>query len=726
MKAAAPRRRGADASRRGLVAAVVTLALAGCSHTPPTPDAREVDDFTIEGTRALEESAIKEKLLTDESSWLPWWFPIWGHTAWFDESAWQADLRRITRVYEAHGYYQARILDEQVNPNGPGHVKLLVKVFEGEPARIVSVDFSGLERLPAEHQQAATAKLPVREGLIFLEEDWGDAKALLASRLRELGYAEAVVTGEALVDARAAKVNLSLDVSSGPRYRFGQIFVATDPGAQVPPKLISEVAGPEVKPGDWYSESALADAQARVFQMGVFAGVKVTRGAPNREAETVPTVIDVKEAPFRSIRLGGGASIDMIRNEVRFIGEYTDRNLGLAKLFNKNYLLDKLSLKGKLGYAFLPNVIQVAAGDPAAKHGVVGRLLTEYTVPRAFGVRTLDFFSSLDVQRNLDVTYDYAGGDVKLGFVWRPILNLTLLTTANLSLYFLTTKVSVRDNVKPEVLGCPLYPQACVTTFLDVLLEWDRRDDKLEPHDGYYAALTTSGGLARTDVVRPFLRIVPEVRGYVSFGEARRLTLAGKVRFGFFVGEDPNTPALLRFFSGGSYMRGFNQRRLSPMVAVPVADPDHPGQDLYDVTTAQGGRQVGPETLPVGGNSLIEASFEVRWNVWGNLVLSVFNDWGLVTSKPLLRGVDFGQYLYTAVGLGVRYRTPIGPIRLDVGYRLPLGGPQEVDTSSGVKTFRNDPGCLFWPNSEYHPTPMDYAGAPDGRCAFHLSIGEAF
>jgi translocation and assembly module TamA len=722
----APRPRGAARSRRGAVAAVFVV-LAACGHTPPTPDALEVDDLSIEGTRALKEGAIKDKILTGESSWLPWWFPIWGHTEWFDESAWQADLRRITRLYEANGYYQARILDEQQNPNGPGHVKLLVKVLEGEPARIVRVGYSGLEKLPPEHQETTTTKLPLKEGLVFLEHEWLETKALIAARLRELGYAEVVVTGEALVDAQAAKVDLSLEVQSGPRYKFGQIFVATDPGAQVPPKLIADVARPEVPPGEWYSESALADAQARIFQMGVFAGVKVTRGVPNREEETVPTVIDVKEAPFRSVRLGGGASLDMIRNEVRLIGEFTHRNLGLSRLFNKDNRLDRLSVKGKVGWAFLPNVFQVAAGDPSAKNGPIFRVLTEYQVPRAFGVRTVDFTSALDLQRTLDVTYDYIGGELKLGFIWRPIINLTIFPSANLDVYFLSAKVSVRDNVPSAVLGCPLAPEPCVTTFLDLLVEWDRRDNKLEPHDGYYAALTTSGGLAKTDVLRPFLRLVPEVRGYVSFGESKRLTLAGKLRLGTFVGSDENTPALLRFFSGGSYMRGFYQRRLSPLVAVPVVDPDNPGQNLYDEVTTKSGKVVGPETLPLGGNSLIEASFEVRWNVWGDLVLSVFNDWGLVTSTPLLRGVDFAQHLYTAIGLGARYRTPIGPIRLDVAYRLPLGGPQEVDTSS-VKTFRNDPGCFFGlgASSVYQGVPMAYAGAPDSRCALHISIGEAF
>lgn len=723
----APRARGAT-PRRGLVAAGLVLALAACGHTPPTPDAREVDDLDIEGTKALKESAIKDKILTGESSWLPWWVPVFGRTEWFDESAWQADLRRITRFYEANGYYQARILDEQVTPTKPGHVKLLVKVKEGEPARLASLDWVGLEKLPAEHQDAAKSKLKLREGLIFLEDDWLETKATVAARLRELGYAEVVVTGEALVDAQAAKVDASLDVQSGPRYRFGQMFVATDPGAQVPPKLISFVASPEVPPGDWYSESALANAQARIFQMGVFAGVKVTRGVPNREAGTVPTVIDVKEAPFRSVRLGGGASLDMIRNEVRLIGEFTHRNLGLAKLFNRTYLLDKLTVKGKLGWAFLPNVFAVAAGSETAKNGPIFRVTTEYQVPRAFGFRTIDFTSSLDLQRTLDFAYDYIGGELKLGFIWRPHINLTVFPSANLDVYFLSAKVSVRDNVPPAVLGCPLAPAPCVTSFLDVLVEWDKRDDKLEPRDGYYAALTATGGLAQTDAVRPFLRAVPELRGYVSFGEEKRVTLAGKVRLGTLVAAEDATPALLRFFSGGSYMRGFNQRRLSPLVAVPVNDPDHDGQLLYDQSPNPARPLTGPETLPVGGNSLFEASFEVRWNVWGDLVLSVFNDWGLVTSKPLGPGVDFARSLYAAVGLGVRYRTPLGPIRLDVAYRLPFfGGPQEVDVGS-VKTFRNDPGCFFGLDkpSEFASAPLNYAGSPDSTCALHISIGEAF
>lgn len=718
---------GARPRHRWWVAALTLLA-AACGHAPPSPDARVIDGLTIEGTKALSPADIKAKILTSESSWLPWWVPGLGRREWFDESAWQADLRRMVRLYEANGYYQARILDEQVNPNGAGHVKLLVRLSEGEPARIVGLRWQGLEGLPEAHRDEAGRKLPLREGAIFLEQDWLDTRATVAARLRQLGYAEVVVAGEAVVDAAAATVDATVTVTTGPRYRFGQIFVATAPGAQVPPKLIASMAAPEVPPGEWYSESALDDAQARIFQMGVFAGVKVTRGAPNREAGTVPVVIDVKEAPFRSVRLGGGASLDTIRNEVRLIGEFTHRNLGLAKLFNRDYLLDKLSVKGKVGWAFLPNVVAVASGTEGAKSGPIFRATTEYQVPRAFGLRTVDFTSSLDLQRTLDITYDYLGGELKLGFIWRPRVDLTVFPSLNLDVYFLSAKVSVRDNVPAAVLGCPLAPEACVTAFLDTLVEWDRRDDRLEPRSGGYLAVALTGGLARTDAVRPFIKAVPEARGYLSFGEEKRVTLAGKLRFGTLVASEDSTPALLRFFSGGSNMRGFAQRRLSPLVAVPVADPHHDGQLLYAQSPDPADRLVGPETLPVGGNSLFEAAVELRWNVWGQLVLSVFNDWGLVTSKPLGPGVDFARYLYTAVGLGLRYRTPLGPIRVDVAYRLPVpGGAQEVDATS-VKAFRNEPGCFFGFDkpTTFAAAPLDYAGSPDSTCALQISIGEAF
>lgn len=723
------------ARRVNLVLGLTLAALAGCATAPPSPDAMEVDDFKIEGDKQIKESDLKEKIVTGESSWLPAWVPLLGKQEWFDPITWQADLRRLQRYYEANGYYQARVLEDVVTEVKPRHVKLLVKLREGAPARVTTVDVFGLEGLPAEMQAEVKKDLPLVKGDIFLEDSWARTKAMLGLRLRELGFAEAQVTGEALVDAEAARVDLALTISPGTRYRFGKIFVATDPGAKVPPKLIAEQASPDFPEGAYFSESAMSAAQSRVFQLGVFAGVKVNRGAPDRGEGTVPVVIDVKEAPFHSVRLGGGLGGDLIRQEVRLIGEYTDRDLGLARLFFRNARLDRLTVKAKVGLAFLPNVIDVFRSAALSKWGPVWRFYAEYEVPRLGGIRTLSLQGSVDVLRTLDNTYNYDAVEAKVGVIWRPRIDLTIFPSLNLNTFLLRTALELRDTVPAAAIGCPQAPQLCLVGFLDLNVEFDRRDNRLEAKEGIYLALNTAGGLSSAARLRPFFKVTPEARGYVSFGKVKQFTLAGRVKFGMLLAPENDTPIVVRYFSGGAGMRGFQQRRLSPQIAVTTRD------QIPGCAVAEGedpNRCDDATTLPIGGAGLLEGALELRWSVSENWVVALFNDWGLVSEKPLGSGQDWGQSLYTAVGFGVRYRTPLGPIRVDLGFRLPVGGPQQVtntvETGGTVTQFRSAPGCFFGLgsgnsiNDPYSrgPGAASYAGSPDGLCSAHLSIGEAF
>lgn len=122
----------------------LTLATSACVTAPPTPDAKEVIAFDIEGEKQLKEDDIKEKVVTAASSWLPEWVPGLGHKDWFDPNTWQADLRRIQRFYEANGFYQARVLEDVITEPEPRKVKLLVRLREGEPAKVNTVDIVGL------------------------------------------------------------------------------------------------------------------------------------------------------------------------------------------------------------------------------------------------------------------------------------------------------------------------------------------------------------------------------------------------------------------------------------------------------------------------------------------------------------------------------------------------------------------------------------------------------
>src|SRR4051794_6874524 len=101
-------------SRPGGVLALLSLHALSCGATDPEsrPDGPVIDSFHIEGTQALKERELKKKVLT-EDSFLPW-LPFFGHEGRFDQNAWTADQRRVERYYQAHGFYQARVVDDQV------------------------------------------------------------------------------------------------------------------------------------------------------------------------------------------------------------------------------------------------------------------------------------------------------------------------------------------------------------------------------------------------------------------------------------------------------------------------------------------------------------------------------------------------------------------------------------------------------------------------------------
>ena len=691
--------------RSGHAAGVWWLAALGaaCAVRPPAhlPDAPLVDHVEVEGAKALKPREVKQRIVTTESSWLPVWLPFLGDPQWFDPNAWQADLRRVERLYQSRGYYGARVVEDEVRETRPGHVTARLKVEEGAPAKLVALEVQGLEGLEEAQRAQVLQGLPLHLGDVFQEEAWEAAKDQLASRLRQLGYAEAAVKGEVIVDLGPPSADALLETSPGARYRFGRVFVAADPGAKVPPKKIIAQVESVLKPGDWYSDAALNEAQARVFSLGVFAAVKVNRGAADRAEGSVPVVVDVREAPFQTLRFGGGFGLDQLRNEVRLTGEWTNRNFFGG--------LRRFSVRGKFGWAFLPNVVEVALATATSRHGPVGRVLFEFEQPQ-FLTRTLTLQSTLDLNTGVEPAYSYYGFSYRLGVAWRPLRWLSVVPAYNLDLYGLTSDVPL-GGAAPEVLyGCP---QLCIVSSVDVAVEVDLRDDRLEPKNGFYGAFNIQGGGGPLGGAFTFLRILPELRGYVSFAPQDQVTVAAKVKLGTLLSADDRSPIISRFFSGGgNSMRAFGARRLSPQLLVPAGPEPAPGEPAPS------------EARPIGGRGLFEASLEVRWNVWGDLVLAAFGDTGFVTSGPFdfTTPAYFGGNLFWGVGGGLRYRTPIGPVRLDFAYRLPVGPPLEL-VIPGTQALAAPPtgGCFgIGAGGPYG------AGSPEGVCSLHISVGEAF
>jgi translocation and assembly module TamA len=691
----------------------------GCATTKPTPDALLVDDIELEGVKGVEESEIKKRILTSETGFLPGWFPIWGRDDYFDATAWQADLRRVERYYQAQGYYRAKVVEEKVRPIPGERVVLSLRVEEGPAVKLKKLELKGLEGLPAEQREEVLKKLPLKVDDIFVEDAWTKLKDLIPERLRELGYVEVVLEGEAVVNVDGSTVQAQAQVTTGPRYKMGNVLV--DLGeSRVSRDTILLQAKSAFSTDDWYSDTALADIQARVFQMGVFSAVRVNRASVDRAKRAVDIAVKVSDAPFHSIRAGVGLGIDQVRQE----------GSGSIELTHRNFFggLRRGSLKIKGGYAFLPDVYNVAIQSPGAQSGPVFSVHGEFEQPPLNWTKgpevlrnelnKLSFQTSLDGFSGLEPSYKYVGVAWKVGLLWKPTTHLRVFPSYNLEFYpVLSSEIPLDGRAPEQAVGCR---EPCPLSYLEETIEYDRRDSLLEPRSGFYAAVAFQQGGGALQGQFSFYRILPEVRGYLSFGEEKKVTLSAKLKMGTLLSgaSDGNTPIVARFFSGGaSSMRGFNSRRLSPMTAVAKSGS-------ADSLVAPFGAREG-ETLPIGGKGLVEAAFEVRWNLIGDLVLAVFFDAGFVTKDSLPVG-NPGQLfanLQYASGLGLRYRTPVGPIRVDFAMRLPIGPGLSVVQNNPARpvVYPVDGSCF----GLFDAGP-NHGGSPEGRCVIQFSVGEAF
>lgn len=694
--------------RRPWTTAGVTLAIAvagGCAHRSPGTEP-VVEKLDIQGNHALSDGAIQDKILTTKTGWWPF-----ATKYRFDPVIWSTDLQRIRRLYQSRGYYQAEVVRDQATPRPPDGVALKIEVKEGQPTRIGSVDVQGLDALPDAQRSALLGDLPLAVGRVFLERDWDAAKGLLVTRLRDEGYAQVVVDGVALVDVRTTQAALKLAVRLGPQYRFGDIQIDTGGDQAIAPAWIWDQVRLAIPEGDFFSDEALGEAQRRVQNMGVFAAVKVSAGAPDPDTRRIPVRVETREAPLRTLKLGGGVRIDQIRNEARLVSEWSNRNFRGG--------MRRLTVHAEAGWAFIPNTYAVATNDQSTelRNGPIARLQVDFEQPNFFRRPSLRERSSIALSRTLEQTYDDLGGRLVNGVIWQPRASLSIFPSHHLEGDELNGPPGAGALTAPLTLGCHTSGESCFVwlSYLEEVITWDRRDDALEPREGFYASLSLQEGGGPLQGNFNYYRVLPEARAYLSLGEEKQLTFAARLKVGELLptsGNAQDSAVVTRFYGGGAQsMRGFNDRRLSPLLISQL--PRSPGN------------QNPPEvTLPIGGNGLIDGSFEVRYAVTSNLILAAFYDLGQV-SLGRLAPEDFAHPLM-AVGFGLRYRTPVGPVRVDFARRLQVGTPPplfRVDGTTGQlnrqRDYKVDDSCFGLGGT-------GGSVVSDNLCVLHISIGEAF
>ncbi|MCF6245461.1 MAG: BamA/TamA family outer membrane protein [Sulfurovum sp.] len=168
---------------------------------------------------------------------------------------------------------------------------------------------------------------------------------------------------------------------------------------------------------------------------------------------------------------------------------------------------------------------------------------------------------------------------------------------------------------------------------------YDARDSKLNPKYGYYLSAYIEYGLPYSDSASAYVKTLLEGRVIHTFGD---LTLASVGKYGVVDIRANDMPESKLLFAGGSFFnRAYGFREIGVI-----------GSSTVDSIE--------------GGLSMLNLSFEADYPIWGDLYGAIFSDNTMLTDKSY----DFtGDYIHSA-GVGVRYMTPIGPFKVDVGWNI--------------------------------------------------------
>jgi translocation and assembly module TamA len=667
--------------------ALAALLAASCAAPRGTADRPAVTGIDIKGAEEVDGDDVAGKLATQPSD--PWWKLFWREARFFDEDAFANDQRRVVRYYQSRGYYQARVVEAAAKPDGDGRVKIEIRVDEGAPSRVRTLDITGLDAAPGVRERAGD--LPLAVGDVFTEAAYDATRDLLQLALESTGYPRARVAQHAEVHPASGEVHVTYAVEHevkgapgepvvrapgpGERYTFGNIFVAG--AGAIPRSRVREEAEVVLEPGEIFDVTQLAEVQGRIFDLGVFGGVRVTQGPLDEKRKTIPVVVSVREAPFRTIRMGPSIGVAANRWDTSLVAGWSHRNwLGDLR---------RLSFDARLGYAWIPSPLA------PQEQGPVALVTGEFQQPGIIR-RRVDLTTRVELERGLQEGYSFTSERFRVGTPIHLGRSLTLVPSYNLELYQLDLRGSITGAEREGTELLFQCPGGCVLSYLEQRITLDLRDDPIETHSGIYASLAIQEGFQFLGKGFQYLRLLPEVRGYLPLGP--RVVAAGRVRVGVLRGtsKNENPPIVARFTSGGPlFMRGYYTRRLSP-VAVRGAD-----------------------VAPVGGDRLIDGSFELRAPLAGNFGGALFLDFGNVSFASLdPLGLERLQY---AAGAGIRYMTLFGPIRLDVATRLPTS-LRKWD-QPGVPVVEADAAgnVVPAPGAPRHHEPF---------VSIHLSLGEAF
>lgn len=621
-----------------------------------------IGDVRVHGNGVISDRALEAELQTHSNNWK------FGRKPVFDRADLAADSQRIVSMYASRGYFHARVTGHRIEPIDKWAVRVHFDVDEGAPSKITEVRFFGLESVDAADAEAVRRlkelepkihdAVPFEPGDIWDEETHIQAKRDIVRLLSDAGFVHAAVFIEVAVSRVTDQVELRVRIAPGPLVRISEVVI--DGNEVVPTTRIMRRV--PLGPGDIPEGRTLRTIESRLQELGVFfsVGVRVKRPTPadlldgqpptydNIRAldwpTEVPLIIEVQEMPMREYRAGLGASVDNIRSEAFLSGGLQFRNF-----FGKQRYFD---MEVKPALIVLPTFFAPQRLGPGLDLRAEFRqhsVLEEY----------ITFRGHVDYKLDLALGYQSHATTGAVALARRFLGFLSVELGYNLTYYRYFKFSESLTLTREQTLGLDFRDQYLLA-YLEQVLIADKRDSAFDTRQGGYAEFRLQESAKFLGSNFKYARLQTDLRLY--WQPIQWLTLALRGRYAqTFPARGTDVPLPARFFGGGaSDVRGFSARTMGPIICK---------RDASITTRSSEGQGACPkgDRIYVGGDLSLLGSFEARFYLPLNFGLVAFVDVGEVWAARQ----DFDiKALQIAVGPGVRYLTPFGPIRLDLGLLL--------------------------------------------------------
>ena len=581
----------------------------------------------IAGNRYFQAADIRDRMFLQTRRWLQ--FPRGRYSVAFV----RRDEESITNLYRSNGFrdVQVRHRVEDDYQGKIGDMAVFLNIDEGPQYFVAKLSVDGIEHVD---RAALMAKLSSIAGQPFSEFNVAVDRDTILAAYSEKGFPRATFEWSSKPASDPHRVELEYVVHEGGQQFVRQVVVTGARNTSV--QLINRNI--TLNPGDPLSPAEMTAIQRRLYGLGVFARVDAAIQDPDGETDQKYVLYNLEEARRYSMAVGFGAELGRIRGcETCF-----DAPAGATGFSPRlSFDITRNNLWGVTHSLSLRT--RVSTLDD--------RAILNYSWPQFTGNQNLTMsFTGLYEDSHDIRTFNFKREEGSAQLSQRLSKSITLF-------YRLTYRRVSTSNLKITPFLIPLLSQPVRVGMGSLNLVQDRRDDPLDPHKGIYNTLDL--GLAEQFLgsQRNFMRFLARNATYHQI--TKRFVLARSTEFGDMKAFNYNgnpldaIPLPERFFGGGgSSHRGFNEYQAGPR----------------DLETG----------FPLGGTAIFFNQTELRFPLIGDTIGGVlYHDMGNIFSsldnlsfRVRQRDLQDFDYMVHAVGFGVRYKTPVGPVRVDLGYSI--------------------------------------------------------